>query len=93
MEKVNEVSEGRYWMLVLSGQSRVQLAPGWGHTCLSSPAGMTLLLPRWDTEEIQRALRRQKWARAGSGGGRDRALEAEPLQLTGCECCRLALWV
>lgn len=59
MEKVNEVSEGRYWMLVLSGQSRVQLAPGWGHTCLSSPAGMTLLLPRWgyrgDTEGTEEA--------------------------------------
>lgn len=55
--------------------------------------GWPCCFPGGDTEEIQRALRRQKWARAGSGGGRDRALEVEPLQLTRYECCRLGLWV
>lgn len=87
MEKVNEVSEGRSWMLVLSGQSRVQLAPGWGHTCPPSPAGMALVLPRWDTGDTEGT----EEAEMGPGRirrGQGLAVEAEPLQLPGCECCR-----
>lgn len=88
---VNEVSEGRCQMLVLSGQSRVQLAPGWGAhlpalTCRNDHGASQV--GTGGTEGTGEAEMGPE-----SGGGRDRAVEAEPLQLLGCECCRLSLWV
>lgn len=88
MEKVNEVSGGRCWVLGLSGQSRVQLAPAWGAPLPSSLRNVPGA-PQVGAGDMEGT----EGAGTGPGRGRGRAVEAEPLQLLGWECCRLSLGV